>query len=56
MIVKTADISNAGSGNIAVNVTNSIDASLMGSGNIRVKGTPTYISKTDTGSGRITNY
>jgi hypothetical protein len=51
--LETAKIRNAGSGLAEINVTNSLDASLVGSGSVKHKGNTKTVSKKAFGSGQV---
>ena len=51
---RSANVTLTGSGDINVNATESLNASIVGSGNIRYEGNPAQVKKSITGSGTIT--
>ncbi len=50
---KSANVKIFGSGNITVNVSDSLNATILGSGNIQYRGNPSNVTKSISGSGNI---
>jgi hypothetical protein len=53
LVVDDCHFSKSGSGNSQITVNHSLDVSISGSGNFTYKGTPTSISSSSAGSGKI---
>ncbi len=55
LLANAANILISGSGDVEVNVDDSLDVKISGSGDVRYKGTPPSINTQITGSGRVIN-